>query len=140
MLALLLFLQITPLSALFFDDYTGQVNLGVEINFNQAHWNLQTERIGVVVPAFSQITFDPISLSFWPVRYSSGVVLIVIRVCGHSVWRKSSYIGGYSPSTLIIPGSVVRLKSPCNHVQIEAHWQGEVGARFELAGTATLEP
>ena len=131
--------QVTPASAIFYDDYTGEVNLGVEIDFRTGGWVLQTEAEGANVPPFSKITIGSISVSVWPERYSNGVVLVVIRVCGHSIWRKSSYITAFA-QTMITPNSIPKnLKSPCNHISVEAHWQGEIGARLELSGMALIE-
>ena len=129
-LLLFLLLQITPLSALFYDDYTSQVNLGVGIDLWAGDFAHQQWNIGVTVPPFSTITVDTLSLSFWPRDNKGGVMLVVIRACGHSIWRKSSYI--LYTHTLIIPASLpTKLKSPCDHVEVEAHWQGRTGgARY----------
>jgi len=66
-------------------------------------------------------------------------MLIVVRVCGHSIWRKNAYMPLW-PDTLIVPADeIVRLKTPCDNVEVEVHFQGTIRAKFELAGMATLE-
>ncbi len=136
----LLLLQLTPSSALFYNPPVQLVNLGVEIRRIPGGWNLRTDSINTEVPLFSTIQFDSISLSIWPLN-SVGVILVVIRTCGHSVWRKQTYFA-YDIKTLIIPVSLpIHLQSPCNDIEIDINSQGSAGGfLFEVAGTAAIIP
>ena len=152
MILFLMLLQISSESALFYDDYVQSVNLGVEIDFDQRDWQHHQENISVRLARpfhFSTISVNTISLSFWPTGWRSiwnaltgndgGVILVVIRACGHSIWRKSSYMPLFQ-RTLIIPADrTVRLRSPCDEVEVEVHAQGNIRMLFELAGMAAIE-
>jgi len=136
----LLLLQITPESALFYNPEVQLVNLGVETKRIPGSWNLRTDSISTEVPSFSAIQFDSISFSIWPLN-SVGVALVVIRACGHSIWRKHTYFS-YNIKTLIIPVSLpIHLQSPCNDIEVDINSQGSAGGFFfELAGTAAIIP
>jgi len=137
---LLLFLGITPSSSVTFDDATDLVHFSVEVNFTNGGWKLQTEKVDAPTPHFSLIRFNPISIALWPRNNSKGAALILIRSCGSEFWRVIVQAAYFPIQPTIVPGYEVRLKQPCDHIQLEMHWIGEVGANFEIQGTAVLEP
>ncbi len=136
---LLLLLQITLSSGITFNPATDLVTFSVEINLNRGRWNLQTETVEATVPAFSTIRFNPISLALWPRRYSEGAALILIKACENQVWRVILQTRYFPIAPTIVPGYEVKLKQPCDSIQLEVQWMGTVGANFEIQGTAALE-
>jgi len=139
MLILLVLLQITPSSLIVFDPITDLLSFGVEVNFPEGT-GLQIEQFEQVVPEFTSIQFNPMSVALKPFSYGRGVSLIVIDACGHRVWSLILHVAFRPIPPTIVPGypRPTIFKEPCNLIQLEMHWAGTFGANFEIQGTATL--
>jgi len=138
-LMLFMLLQITPSSALTYVDYTGLIHFSTEIWFNADRWTLETENLEVTVPPFTKVTFNTTSAVFWPMNYSVGTALVQIKVCGSIIFPIIMQVAYWPLQPVILPGYVVRLKRPCNQVELVVHRVGTGRANWEIAGTATLE-
>jgi len=140
-LLLFLLLQITPPSDITVDA-NSIIHFGVEANFNSKDWKVQTHKIKRPIPTFKELTFNPMSVAFWPSR--RGVVLLIMKACGNHVWRvviQGNDKKDNKPAPpVIVPGYTVRLKNPCGEVELEIQFMGERGGNVEIQGTASYEP
>ncbi len=139
-LLLFLLLQITPPSDIHVDA-NNIIQVSVEAHFNSKDWKVQTLKILRPIPAFTELTFNPMSIAFWPDR--RGVVLLIMKACSDHVWRVviqgNDREDNKPVPTVVVPGYKIKVRQPCNALELEISFMGERGGNVEIQGTASFE-